>query len=319
MDEIKKRQFRWRYFLGNYATLIALVILVIIITINRPMFLSAMNMGNILRQASVIGLLAIGMTFVILTGGIDLSVGSIFGAAGMCAALTAQNHSLPAIVPLLAGVAVGIALGSLNGLVIARFKVPAFIATLGVLSFARGIALLVTDAKPVPNLSEQFKEIGQGDIAGIPTPAFILLAVLVVSFVLLYNCRYGRHVFAVGGSRSAATISGVKVRSVEASTYMIAGLLAGLAGAVMTARVSSGVANAGAGYETDAIAAVVMGGTSLAGGRGRLWGTIVGFFFMTIMNVGLDMMNFKAPIQLMIKGGLIILAVMLDGLAQSEK
>lgn len=319
MDQIKQRNFSWRHFIGNYATLMALVVLIVIITINRPNFLAPMNLMNILRQGSVAGLMAIGMTFVILTGGIDLSVGSTFGAAGMVAAMTAQNHALPAIVPLLAGLAMGFAIGGINGLVIARFKVPAFIATLGTMSFARGIALQVTDAKPVPNLSPQFKEIGQGDILGIPTPAFILLAVLVISFVLLYNCRYGRHVFAVGGSRSAATISGVKVRWVEASTYIITGLLAGLAGAVMTARVSSGVANAGTGYETDAIAAVVMGGTSLAGGRGRLWGTIVGFFFMTIMNIGLDMMNFKAPIQLMIKGGIIIFAVMLDGLAQSEK
>ncbi len=319
MEQLKRNNFNWKRFIGNYATLIALVILIIIITINRPMFLSPKNLINIFRQASVTGLIAIGMTFVVLTGGIDLSVGATFGAAGMCAALVAQNAGLPAIMPILAGLAVGLAMGSLNGVVVAYLRVPAFIATLGIQSFARGIALIVTDAKPVPGLSDQFLVIGKGDLLGIPIPAFIMAAVLIVSFILLYNCKYGRHVFAVGGSRAAATISGVKVKKVEMSTYMICGLLAGLSGLVMTARVSSGIANGGEGYETDAIAAVVMGGTSLMGGRGRLWGTIVGFMFITMMNIGLDMLNFKTPIQMMIKGALIILAVMLDGLAQSEK
>ena len=319
MDQLKKNDFSWRRFIGNYAILMALAILIVIITVNRPQFLSGQNIINILRQASVTGLIAIGMTFVVLTGGIDLSVGYIFAAAGMAAALTAQNHDLPAILPVLAGLGVGFAMGALNGVVVAYLKVPAFIATLGVQSFARGIALYVTDAKPVPGLSDQFLQIGKGDVLGIPIPAFIMLAVLVISFILLYNCKYGRHVYAVGGSRSAAIISGVKVKPVEMSTYIICGLLSGLSGAVMTARVSSGIANIGQGYETDAIAAVVMGGTSLMGGRGRLWGTIVGFMFMTIMNIGLDMMNFKTPIQLMIKGALIIAAVMLDSLAQSDK
>ena len=317
--ETKTKKIDWRRLISNYATLVALVLLVIIIAINRPNFIKPSNLINIFRQASIIGLMAVGMTFVVLTGGIDLSVGAIFTAAGMFSALTAQNHNLPWIVPVLAGLAVGVVLGFINGIVVAVWRVPAFIATLGMQNLARGIALQITDAKPVPNLSPQFQNIGQESFLNIPIPVWVMAVVLILAFFLLYQCKYGRYIFAVGGSRLAAKISGVKVRTVETSAYVIAGVLAALSGIIMTARVSSGIANAGLGYETDAIAAVVMGGTSLAGGRGRLWGTIVGFLFMTAMSIGLDMIGLSSPIQLMVKGVLIVLAVMVDGLAQADK
>jgi putative xylitol transport system permease protein/inositol transport system permease protein len=258
------------------------------------------------------------MTFVVLTGGIDLSVGSVLGAAGIFAALMAQNQQIPWFVAVLVGLAVGFLLGSINGLVVSVLKVPAFIATLGMLTVARGITYLASNAQPVPGLSEGFLQIGGGDVGIIPIPVIILGVVLAVCAILLYRCKYGRYIFAVGGNEKAARVSGVKVKTVVWSAYMIAGVLAGLAGVVLTSRVSSGLAMAGQNYETDAIAAVVMGGTSLAGGRGRLWGTVVGVLIIAVLNNGLDMMAVSSYWQLIIKGIIIVAAVMMDSLSNSK-
>lgn len=305
-------------FLSNYGTLIGLFLVVLIISILKPRFLGLDNILNLLRQTSINGLLALGMTFVVLTGGIDLSVGSIVGASGMYAALVAQNHNFPWIVPVLVGVAIGFILGSINGLVISVLKVPAFIATLGMLSVARGITYLASDARPVPGLSPGFLNIGGGSVGIVPIPVVILIGVLIICYILLYRCRFGRYIFATGGNETAAKVSGVKVRSVKWAAYMISGVMAGLAGVVLTSRVSSGLAQAGTGYETDVIAAVVIGGTSLAGGRGRLWGTVVGFLIIGVMNNGLDMMAVSSYWQLIIKGSIIVAAAMMDSLTESK-
>lgn len=306
-------------FLAKYGTLVGLFLVVLAISLLKPKFLGLENILNLLRQISINGLLALGMTFVVLTGGIDLSVGSIVGASGIYAALVAQNHNLPWYVPVLVGVGIGIVLGSINGLVIAVLKVPAFIATLGMLSVARGITFLASDAKPVPGLSQSFLNIGGGSIGIIPIPVLILAGALIVCGVILYLCRIGRYIFAIGGNETAAKVSGIKVRSVKWFAYMTSGLLAGLAGAVLTSRVSSGLAQSGAGYETDVIAAVVIGGTSLAGGRGRLWGTVVGFLIIGVMNNGLDMLAVSSYWQLIIKGSIIVVAAMMDSLNESNK
>jgi len=311
-------KFNLSSFLAKYGTLIGLILIIILFTILKPAFLKPQSVIDLLRQASINGFLAIGMTFVILTGGIDLSVGSIVGAAGIYAALVAQNHDYPAFIPVLVGVLIGFSMGLFNGVTIAFLKVPAFIGTLGMLSIARGITFMATDAKPVPQLSPQFLEIGKGSILGIPIPVIILVISLLVCIVLLYASKFGRYVFAVGGSEQAALVSGIKVRTVKASTYAISGLLSGLAGVILTARVSSGLAQSGTGYETDAIAAVVIGGTSLAGGRGRLWGTVVGFLLIAVLNKGLDMLAVSSYLQLIIKGFIIIAAVMVDGLTQKD-
>lgn len=311
-------KFNLSSFLAQYGTLIGLMLIIILFTILKPAFLKPQSVIDLLRQASINGFLAIGMTFVILTGGIDLSVGSIVGAAGIYAALIAQNHDYPAFIPVLVGIMIGFSMGLFNGVTIAFLKVPAFIGTLGMLSIARGITFMATDAKPVPQLSPQFLEIGKGSILGIPIPVIILVISLLVCIVLLYASKFGRYVFAVGGSEQAALVSGIKVRTVKASTYAISGLLSGLAGVILTARVSSGLAQSGTGYETDAIAAVVIGGTSLAGGRGRLWGTVVGFLLIAVLNKGLDMLAVSSYLQLIIKGFIIIAAVMVDGLTQKD-
>lgn len=311
----KHHKMSKRQFAATYGSLIGLILLVIIITAIHPRFLSTANLRNVFRNASINGLLAVGMTFVILTGGIDLSVGAIMGCAGMYSAYFAQAAlGYPAFTAVLIGLAVGLAFGVFNGFCVAYLKVPAFVGTLGAMSIADGLKFLLTDAKPIPKLSDSFKQIGGGSVAGVPIPCIIMIFVLVICFILLYKTRYGRYVYAVGGNRNAAHVSGINTKKIICSVYIITGVLSALAGIIMTARVTSGVTSTGDGYETDAIAAVVIGGTSLAGGKGRLWGTIVGILIMQVLSTGLDMLGVNTYYQMLVKGFVVIGAVMLDGL-----
>ncbi len=305
-------------FFEKFATLIGLLVVILIFSILKPKFLDVNNIFNLLRQASINGLLALGMTFVVLTGGIDLSVGSILGASGIFTALVAQNQEIPWFVAILAGLGVGLLLGTINGVVVSWLKVPAFVATLGMLSVARGITYLASNAQPVPGLSEGFLKIGGGSVGIIPIPVIILAVVFLICSIILYWTKYGRYIYGVGGNAKAARVSGINVKKITCSAYMIAGVLAGLAGVVLTSRVSSGLAMAGQNYETDAIAAVVMGGTSLAGGKGRLWGTLIGVLIIAVLNNGLDMMAVSSYWQLIIKGIIIVAAVMMDSLNSSN-
>lgn len=300
-----------------YGSLIGLLLLVAVISVLRPRFISAANLRNVMRIASINGLLAIGMTFVILTGGIDLSVGAVMGCAGMYSAYFAQAaKGYPPIVAVLIGLLIGLGFGLFNGWIIAYLKVPAFVGTLGSMSIASGLTFLLTDAKPIPNLSEGFKKMGGGNLGVIPIPIMMMSVVLLVCFALLYKTRYGRYIFAVGGNLNAAHVSGIDTKKIIGSVYVIAGVLSAFAGIITTARVTSGVTSTGKGYETDAIAAVVIGGTSLTGGKGRLWGTIVGILIMQFLSNGLDMLGVNAYYQLLVKGFVVIGAVMLDGLSQ---
>ncbi len=305
-------------FFEKFATLIGLLVVILIFSILKPKFLDINNIFNLLRQASINGLLALGMTFVVLTGGIDLSVGSILGASGIFAALVAQNQGIPWFVAVLIGLGVGLILGTINGVVVSWLKVPAFVATLGMLTVARGITYLASNAQPVPGLSEGFLKIGGGSVGIIPIPVVILVVVFIICSIILYWTKYGRYIYGVGGNARAARVSGINVKKITCSAYMIAGILAGLAGVVLTSRVSSGLAMAGQNYETDAIAAVVMGGTSLAGGKGRLWGTLIGVLIIAVLNNGLDMMAVSSYWQLIIKGIIIVAAVMMDSLNSSN-
>ncbi len=305
-------------FFEKFATLIGLLVVILIFSMLKPKFLDVSNIFNLLRQASINGLLALGMTYVVLTGGIDLSVGSILGASGIFAALVAQNQEIPWFVAVLAGLAIGLLLGTINGVVVSWLKVPAFVATLGMLSVARGITYLASNAQPVPGLSEGFLKIGGGSVGIIPIPVIILAVVFIICSIVLYRTKYGRYIYGVGGNARAARVSGINVKKITCSAYMIAGVLAGLAGVVLTSRVSSGLAMAGQNYETDAIAAVVMGGTSLAGGKGRLWGTLIGVLIIAVLNNGLDMMAVSSYWQLIIKGTIIVAAVMMDSLSGSN-
>lgn len=314
-----KAKMSAKQIVATYGSLIGLVLMIIIMTSINGSFLSPTNIRNILRVASINGLLAVGMTFVVLTGGIDLSVGAIMGCAGMFSAYFAQTSmSYPWYVGMLVGLGIGLAVGLFNGICVSYLRVPAFVGTLGSMSIAKGLTFLITNAKPIPSLNATFKLIGGGslDASGwIPIPVVIMVVVLAVCFVVLYMTRYGRYIFAVGGNLNAAHVSGIDTRKIICSVYVIAGVLAALAGIIMTARVTSGVTSTGDGYETNAIAMVVIGGTSLAGGKGRLWGTIVGILLLQCLTTGLDMLGINAFIQLIVKGFVVIGAVMLDSLS----
>ncbi len=308
---------RRKNFIARYGSLIALVLMVVIISLIKPRFVSFINLRNMFRLASINGLLAVGMTFVCLTGGIDLSVGAVMGCAGMYSAYFAQESmGQSAVVAVLVGMAMGLVIGIFNGICVAYLKVPAFVGTLGSMSIAKSLTYLLTDAKPIPKLTASFKFIGGGMVGGVlPIPIIIFAVILAACFLLLYKTRYGRYVFAVGGNVNAARVSGINTKRIIASVYVLSGVLSALAGVITSARVTSGVTNTGEGYETDAIAMVVIGGTSLAGGKGRLWGTIVGIMLMICLTNGLDMLGVGAYYQMMVKGFVVILAVMLDSLS----
>lgn len=304
----------------KYGILMALILVCVILTFANEFFLTPRNIVNVLRQASINGILAIGMTFVILTRGIDLSVGSVVALAGVVSASLATTSTnagvmggpYPALIALGVGMLVGVAAGWVNGVIVSRFNVPAFVATLGMLSAARGLTLLYADGQPVPALTDSYRFIGRGDIFGIPMPIIIFALVFLAALWVLSSTKFGREVYAVGGNPHAARVSGINVARVKLTVYIIAGALAGIAGMILAARTGSALTQAGGAYELDAIAAVVIGGTSLAGGVGRVTGTLIGALLIAVVNNGLDLMGVESYYQQVIKGGLIVAAVMLD-------
>lgn len=308
-----------RIFMSEYGILIALLFIITILSTISPVFLTFTNIINVLRQISINGLLAIGATFVILTKGIDLSVGSIVAFSGVVAASLAQNGAYPPMVAITGGILAGLVLGIMNGFVIAKWHVAPFIVTLGMMSSARGLTFVYSDGRPIPNLSEGFQIIGNGNILNIPIPVILLFVVFSICAVLLYRTKFGRYVYAVGGNEESAIISGVNVKRIKILVYSISGMLAGLAGVILTARVTSGLPQSGVSYELDAIAAVVIGGTSLAGGKGRLWGTLVGVLLIGVLNNGLDLLNVSSYYQLIVKGLIIVIAVLIDSQANKVK
>jgi putative xylitol transport system permease protein len=276
-------------------------------------FLTPENISNILLQTSINGILAMGMTLVILTGGIDLSVGSVLAFSSIVAAtfVTGDNPHSP-IVALLVGVVTGGLLGLINGWIIAYLKIPPFVATLGMLSVARGLTYAYTGGMPVPNLSESFLNLGEGSLLGVPVPVLIFLLIFGILWVVLNHTTYGRSVYAVGGNAKSARTAGISTNPVIASVYVIAGLLAGLGGLILTARTSSALPQAGVSYELDAIAAVVIGGTSLSGGVGSIAGTLLGALIIGTINNGLDLLGVSSAYQQIVKGCIIVVAVLLD-------
>jgi putative xylitol transport system permease protein len=298
---------------ARYGIVIAFFALCVILAFANPYFLTRGNVVNVLRQTSINGILAVGMTFVILTGGIDLSVGSVLAFCGMVSAsfVTGLAPWNPAFAVLL-GVLCGLLLGSVNGMLVAKLRVPPFVATLGMLSVARGLTFIYNDGMPVPNLSPSYRFIGQGLVLGIPVPVLVFAAVAAVAWIVLQYTTYGRYVYAVGGNERSAKTSGINTRRIIFSVYAVAGALAGLSAQVLTARTTSALPQAGVAYELDAIAAVVIGGTSLSGGIGGLVGTIFGALIIGVINNGLDLMGVSSYYQQVIKGTIIVLAVLLD-------
>ncbi len=304
---------KFTQFVVNFGIFISFAIIFIILSLMNEYFLTYSNILNVLRQVSINGVLAVGMTFVILTGGIDLSVGSILAFAGMVAAsLVPSAAPHMTIAAMLCAVAVGAVFGLVNGGLIALFALPPFVVTLGMLSVARGATLIYSDGRPIASLAENFKSLGQGTTLGLPTPVIAFALVAVVCWALLRFTVFGRYVYAVGGNARSARTSGVSVRRVTVMVYVIMGALAGLTGAMLTARTSAAVPQAGLGYELDAIAAVVIGGTSLTGGVGRIGYTVIGVLIIGMVNNGLDLMGVSSYYQQVIKGVIIVLAVLID-------
>lgn len=282
-------------------------------------FLTEKNIINVLRQVSYNGVIAVGMTFVIITGNIDLSVGGVVGLAAIVACDFAHPGEYPLIIPILVALGIGALVGLINGIGIAYGHVPAFIMTLGTNTILRGVIMLYNNGKPVLNLSEQYQAIGSGYLGKIPIPVIILIAVLLLGWFILNKTRFGRHVLAVGGNEQAARVSGINTKLVKITVYIMSGIFSAIAGMIISARVNAGSPTLGTGYENDAIAAAVIGGTSMMGGQGSMIGTIGGILIIGVMNNGLDLLNVSSYYQQVAKGIIIIAAVLVRYAQQIEE
>ncbi len=291
--------------------IVALIGLCIIMTILSPTFLTVNNLLNILQQISVISIIAVGMTFVIIQGGIDLSVGSIVAFTGLIMAGLMKNEGWNVGISVLTGILVGVVLGLINGVLVAEVKLPPFIATLGMMSLARGAAFTISGGQPIYTLPESFDAIS-GKIGIIPIPALIMIGIyLLASYVLKYT-KLGRYTYAIGGNEVATILSGINVKLYKIAVYVISGLCCAISSILLTARLDSAVPVAADGYELDAIAAVVIGGTSMMGGEGKISGTFIGALIIGIVNNGLNLLAVPQGPQRMIKGAIIVAAVAFD-------
>ncbi|MGV1987808.1 ABC transporter permease [Agrobacterium sp. 22-221-1] len=289
--------------------LAGLIVVSILMGLASDNFFSLNNIMNVLRQVSVVGILAVGMTFVILTGGIDLSVGAVMALVGTLSAGLMVNSGLPASVALPAGLFIGLGIGIFNGALVAWGKMPAIIVTLATMGMARGLGLIYSGGYPVSGIPSWISWFGVGRIGVVPVPVVIMVVIYAVAWVLLQRTAFGRHVYALGGNELAARLSGVKTQRVKLAVYGISGVTAALAALILTGRLMSGQPNAGVGFELDAIAAVVLGGTAIAGGRGLILGTLIGAVLLGILNNGLNLMGINPYLQDVIKGGIILLAI----------
>lgn len=310
--------------LVKFQSIIALLALCTILTIMSDKFFTLENGWNIMRQISINVCISIGMTLVILTKGIDLSVGSILGFTGAVTAgllkygieVTNLDSYIGFTVfgAILSGIIIGCLLGIFSGWMITRFKVPPFVATLAMLTIARGATMLWTGGLPITGLGSNFDFIGTGWFAGIPMPVWITSILVIIAVVVTKKTQFGRHVYAIGGNESAARLSGININKIKIYVYATAGVLAAIGGIILTSRLDSAQPNAGTSYELDSIAAVVIGGTSLSGGRGTIMGTVQGALIIGVLNSGLVLLNVSPFWQQIIKGLVILLAVIMDRL-----
>ena len=301
--------------LFEYKSVIALLVFMIAVSIISDSFFSTNNMLNILRQTSINAIIAVGMTFVILTSGIDLAVGSILAMTGALAAtMIGMDFNIMLVVTLT--LAAGAGMGCLSGLIIAKGKVQPFIATLATMTLLRGTTMVFTDGRPISAnggaASDMFSMIGSGYLFGIPFPIYLMAMVFALAWIVLNHTRLGRYVYALGGNESATRLSGINVDRIKLAVYSISGAMSALAGLIVTSRLASAQPTAGDSYELDAIAAVVLGGTSLTGGKGRIMGTLVGVLIIGILNNALNLLNVSSYYQLIAKALVILLAVLVD-------
>jgi len=292
--------------------IVVMLLIVAFFAYRSARFATPDNLLTILIAAAPFALIALGQTLVILTGGIDLSVGSVIAASAMAAAWTAENVGDNPALPLIAAVATGLIAGAVNGFVVSRMNVPPFIATLGMLTLASGIAYVIGGGAPINGLPSTYGVYANTEIFGLTIPVILMIVAILAFAFIMRRTSYGLRVYAVGGNLLAAEIAGVRSRSILFSVYAISGLLAGLSGLMLSSRVITGAPNLGQGYELDAIAAVVIGGASLMGGRGTIWGTAIGLLLIQTINNGLDLLLVPAYWQNVIKGVIIVAAVAVD-------
>ena len=312
----------YRQSLSKFQSLIALIILCLVISLLSDKFLTATNAWNVMRQISVNICISVGMTLVVLTAGIDLSVGSVLALCGaITAGLLKNGIEMPSsnlyigftiLGATVAGLLVGSLLGWFNGWTITKFKVPPFVATLAMLTIARGLTMLWTKGFPITGLGENFAHLGTGWLLGIPLPVWISGVIVFIAVVITNKTKLGRYIYAIGGNESAATLSGIDIKNIKIAVYTMAGALAGVGGLLVTSRLDAAQPNAGTGYELDSIAAVVIGGTSLSGGRGSVLGTVLGAIIIGVLNNGLVLLNVSPFWQQVVKGFVILAAVVID-------
>ncbi|MEI6387710.1 MAG: ribose ABC transporter permease [Spirochaetota bacterium] len=308
-------KFNLRNTLKNYGIVIAFLIICALLAFMSPVFFTLNNMILVIRQTSIYGIMAVGMTFVILTGGIDLSVGSILALSGaICAGMLKSGMPLPLVLVLT--MAVGLSCGLFNGLVITVGRITPFVVSLGMMSIARGITLIYTKGYPISGFAPEFRFIGGGYVFGVPVPIIIFLGIVLIAYVVLTQTRLGRYTYAIGGNEETVKLSGINAGFFKSLAYVIAGLTASISALISTSRLNSGGPQAGIGYELDVIAAVVIGGTSLNGGRGSIWGTFVGALMIGVINNGMNLLGISSYFQLVVKGFIIIGAVLLDRLRE---
>lgn len=312
----------------KFQSLIALLLLCMVLSFLTDKFFTAENGLNVLRQVAVNTCIATGMTLIVLTAGIDLSVGSVLALCGAVTAGLFKNGlafasadlyiGFTVLGAILGGLLLGALLGWFNGFTITKFKVPPFVATLAMLTIARGFTMLYTKGHPISNLGKEFAYIGNGNFIGIPVPVWIALIVVLIAVFITQKTKLGRYIYAIGGNEQAAKLSGINIKKVKMTVYALAGALAALGGIIVTARLDSAQPNAGISYELDAIAAVVIGGTSLSGGKGSVWGTVMGAIIIGVLNNGLVLLNVSPFWQQVVKGGVILLAVIIDKIGEKK-
>ncbi len=305
-------------FFSRYGSFVVLFAITLFMSLANKSFLTVPNLLNVARQVSINTIISAGMTFIIITAGIDLSVGSLV-ALSSCVAMIIIEASGSSLLGICVGILIGGAAGALNGAFVAWAGIPPFIVTLAGLTIYRGTALIITGGTPIIRFEGGFRVLGQGSLLGIPVPVVIMAAVVVCMQFLLTRTAFGTYVYSVGGNEEASRLSGIKVGWVKFKVYVMGGMLTALAGMVLMGRLSSAQPNTGEGFELDAIAAVILGGTSLMGGRGAIWGTLVGAFIIGILNNGFNLMAVDAHFQLVAKGVIILLAVLLDRYLKQKK
>lgn len=310
-----------KYFKDNIGIIIALIAMCIFMVVyptTRTTFMTPKNLFNILRQNASNMFLATGMTMVIILGGIDLSVGSVIALSGVVAAGCVVNFGLPEAVGFIAAIAVGAAVGLFNGFIICKTDIPPFIVTLASMNITKGIALVLTGGAPIRCMTDAFKFPGAGYVGPVPTPVILMFIIFIFAALMINKTQLGRHIYAVGGNVQAAKFSGISVQKVKFIVYAYTGVMAGIAGVVIASRLYSGQPTAGDGAEMDAIASVVVGGTSMSGGSGRIGGTLIGVLIIGVLNNGLNLMGVDSNFQYIVKGLVILLAVYVDFLRNKK-